>query len=359
MLETLRLDTNKLFGSLQLDFGKLQYLKYFSVANNNLTGTIPSSFGSSNSSLVLVDLSWNQLTGVIPPQVQSVHLRSLRVLTLAHNHLNGSIPSWIGSLKSLQVLVLSHNYLQGPIPQNLADLDGFKVTSNSSASKSGAFTLNQRVNLTLRGESQEYAYVLVTTTYFDLSSNALTGEIPQDLGKLIALRYLTLSNNRLEGEIPPNFGSLWELETLDQSQNNLTGTIPSGLAHISSLSNFNVSFNNLQGLIPADGFGQFSTFDASSFLPGNPGLCGDVIKRACISPPQQLQPLNLSQKDDPWTHFTNAISIPGFWVGMTIGFCSVIFVFISWAPARSFVFHPKKRLAGGVHSHYGAYKTRS
>ncbi|KAJ7297541.1 hypothetical protein O6H91_Y050200 [Diphasiastrum complanatum] len=256
-----------------------------------------------------------------------------------------------GLLKSLQVLDLSHNAFEGPIPQNLADLDGFKVTTNSSASNSGAhpLTLYQTVDLTLRGEPRQYTYILVTTTFIDLSSNALiTGSIPQDLAKLIALRYLTLSNNSLQGEIPPNLGNLRQLETLDLSRNKLTGTIPSGLAHISSLSTVNVSFNNLEGVIPGDERGQFSTFDTSSFLPGNPGLCGDVIKRPCISPPQQLQPRNLSQHDHR-TLFNDVISMAGFWIGMTIGFCSVIFVLVSWHQHEGLCFIQRRNWRGSNH----------
>ncbi|KAK1557981.1 hypothetical protein Q3G72_035328 [Acer saccharum] len=61
-----------------------------------------------------IDLSWNNLTGVIPDEVSS--LSALHILNLSQNHLAGPIPPSLSSLTSLARLNLSYNNLAGRIP---------------------------------------------------------------------------------------------------------------------------------------------------------------------------------------------------------------------------------------------------
>lgn len=214
---------------------------------------------------------------------------------------------------------LSHNKLEGPIPATIGGLDGFKVAANSSAMISGAFTLIQTAYLTKQGFNLKYSYVLATTTYIGSSFNALTGNIPQEIAQLVALLNLDLSSNTIEGGIPYALGlNLTVLETLRLSQNNLANRdpIPSSLASISTLSFFNVSFNNLQGQIPVGH--QFTTCTNKSYLPENPGLCGDVINRPCSS---QVGSHPTNQKLSQSKFFGDAASWMGFWIGTLLGFC--------------------------------------
>ena len=62
-----------------------------------------------------------------------------------------------------------------------------------------------------------------------LSSNDLTGEIPEELGSLSGLRRLYLSSNDLTGEVPEELGALTNLDQLVLSSNRLTGAIPDAL----------------------------------------------------------------------------------------------------------------------------------
>ena len=134
-----------------------------------------------------------------------------------------------------------------------------------------------------------------------LENNSLFGPVP-DLSPLVNLKSLFLSRNEFNGAFPPSILSLHRLMILSLSHNNFTGQIPSGITALgrltslnlefnrfngtlpslnqSFLTSFNVSVNNLTGVIPATP--TLSRFEASSFK-SNPGLCGEIINRACAS----------------------------------------------------------------------------
>ena len=70
----------------------------------------------------------------------------------------------------------------------------------------------------------------------DLSSNALTGPIPPELGDLASLGSLYLFNNALTGAIPPELGNLSALGSLEISFNEgLSGALPMALTALQRL----------------------------------------------------------------------------------------------------------------------------
>jgi hypothetical protein len=68
------------------------------------------------------------------------------------------------------------------------------------------------------------------------------------------------------------------MEALDLSSNELSGVIPQELASLHFLTTLNLSYNRLVGRIPEST--QFSTFLNNSFL-GNDGLCGPPLSKGC------------------------------------------------------------------------------
>ncbi|KAK7319557.1 hypothetical protein RJT34_04279 [Clitoria ternatea] len=68
----------------------------------------------------IVDLSSNELSGCIPPELFG--LITLQSLNLSHNRLAGKIPTGIGHMKFLESLDLSGNLLSGEIPQSISNL---------------------------------------------------------------------------------------------------------------------------------------------------------------------------------------------------------------------------------------------
>ena len=90
------------------------------LSGNQLTGSIPPEIGNLTN-LTNLDLHNNQLTGSIPPEIGN--LTNLTSLELARNQLTGSIPSEIGNMTNLFSLYLDNNQLTGEIPESICDLD--------------------------------------------------------------------------------------------------------------------------------------------------------------------------------------------------------------------------------------------
>ncbi|KAE9447470.1 hypothetical protein C3L33_20632, partial [Rhododendron williamsianum] len=137
------------------------------------------------SSLVGLDLSDNQISGVIPNWIWNIGNGSLSNLNLSCNLLVGLQPEYV--IPSLLVILDLHsNQLHGemPIPPEPA-------------------------------------------AYMDYSRNNFSSSIPAEIGNAIAaVVFFSLSHNKLSGPIPPSICNGIVLEILDLSYNIFTGTIP-------------------------------------------------------------------------------------------------------------------------------------
>lgn len=116
LLDVLDLHSNVLEGDIPIPPRRVYHLDY---SNNNFGSSIPVNFGNVLTSTLFFSMSNSKLVGVIPQSIRNA--TSLRVLDLSHNTLTGPIPS-IGNSKDLQSLDLSVNKLNGSIPVELANL---------------------------------------------------------------------------------------------------------------------------------------------------------------------------------------------------------------------------------------------
>ncbi|KEH28884.1 receptor-like protein 13 isoform X1 [Medicago truncatula] len=82
-----------------------------------------------------LDLSCNNLTGVIPSQIGD--LQQIRALNLSHNHLSGPIPITFSNLTQIESLDLSYNNLSGKIPNELTQLNFLEIFNVSYNNLSG------------------------------------------------------------------------------------------------------------------------------------------------------------------------------------------------------------------------------
>ncbi|RHN44193.1 putative leucine-rich repeat domain, L domain-containing protein [Medicago truncatula] len=198
----------------------------------------------------------------------------LHIIDLSHNDFSGNFPSeMILRWKAMKTSNPSQLQYEEKLFYSRLNNRHYHVTTN----KFLTFTMSSKGMDRVYEKLQEF-YSLIA---IDISSNKISGEIPQIIDELKGLVLLNLSNNNLIGSIPSSLGKLSNLEALDLSLNSLSGKIPEQLAEITFLEYLNVSFNNLTGPIPQNN--QFSTFKGDSF-EGNQGLCGDQLLKKCIDP---------------------------------------------------------------------------
>jgi Leucine-rich repeat (LRR) protein len=261
-------------------------LEVLSLSNNQLQGVIPNSI-SKLSNLRRLYLGRNRLSGIVPSSIGN--LNGLISLSLDINNLTGTI-EWIGKLKKLQGLNLYKNNFVGTIPPSISNLTQLTLLSFAENKFTGFIPPSL-------GNFQHM-------TKLDLSYNNFQGSIPVEFGKLTSLISLNVSSNKLSGEIPATLGQCQQLVAFQVAQNILTGNIPTTFSKLTSLSVLNVSHNNLSGSLPdylnditfskldlsynnfQGEIPQNGIFDNATvvLLDGNPGLCGgamDFHMRSC------------------------------------------------------------------------------
>ncbi|KAM6586406.1 hypothetical protein CsatA_009011 [Cannabis sativa] len=292
-LNLINLDNNNLSGKIPSSVGSLLNLMSLHLQNNSLSGEIPKTMKNC-SALKGLYLGFNKLVGTIPRWIES--LPTLRFLVLRSNNFTGHIPNELCKLSMLQVLDASDNSLTGKIPKCFNNLTAMSSKSQNNPFQYYLGVNNQRsrenANVVIKGRENQYNTILYLLSTFDLSSNKLSGEIPEQLTSLDALQSLNLSGNYLSGSIPKKIDSMTYLESLDLSRNHLSGHIPTSLSSLSFLSHLNLSYNNLSGKIPIGT--QLQSMDASSFM-GNK-LCGPPLLKKCIEDPNTTHS-NASNED--------------------------------------------------------------
>ncbi|XP_010433211.1 PREDICTED: receptor-like protein kinase 5 [Camelina sativa] len=259
-LEHLDLSENLLVGSIPMSLPfNLPNLKLLDISGNNLSDTIPETFGEFQK-LESLNLAGNLLSGTIPPTLGNVS--TLKELKLAYNLFSPSlIPSQLGNLKELQILWLAGCNLIGPVPPDLSkltrlvnlDLTFNKLTGSIPSWITELNTVEQieLFNNSFSGELPEAMGNMTSLKRFDASTNMLRGKIPDGLN-LLNLESLNLFENMLEGPLPESITRSKTLYELKLFNNRLTGTLPTQLGADSPLQYIDVSYNQFSGELPAN-----------------------------------------------------------------------------------------------------------
>ncbi|KAM0910152.1 hypothetical protein ACQ4PT_014309 [Festuca glaucescens] len=216
-------------------------------SNNRFTGKFPS-FVQNFKGLYILDLSWNNFSGRLPLWIGE--LVNLEVLRLSHNMFSHSIPTTVTNLTRLVHLNLASNSMSGVIPQNLSSLIGMQMGNSPTSFPSN--TLNMSV-FTKGQELNYHDTRIFDMVIIDISSNFLTGGIPEELVTLHGILSLNLSWNDLSGKISNKIGAMQSVESLDLSRNRFYGEIPQSLSNLSYLSYLDLSYHDLSGTIPSGG----------------------------------------------------------------------------------------------------------
>ncbi|KAF7076860.1 hypothetical protein CFC21_081463 [Triticum aestivum] len=181
---------------------------FWSIKYLDLTD-IPPGLGN-YTSLRYLSLSSNHLTR--PIQLETVSRTTLEVLDLSDNNITGVIPPWLGNCTSLRHLSLSKNHLTGHVPSKISLLGNLTQLDLSNNNLDGVIT-------------EEHLVSLKNLEHLGLSHNSLLGHLPSEFGAT-GLVELTLSYNYFSGHIPESICMLWDLLVLDLSNNLLMGGLP-------------------------------------------------------------------------------------------------------------------------------------
>ncbi|KAI4351662.1 hypothetical protein L6164_005998 [Bauhinia variegata] len=169
----------------------LLQLEELTISDCNLLPTT-SSFSSmptniTSNSLAVVDLSLNKLTFSIIPWLLS-YTTSLTMLDLSGNHLSGPIPEAFGNFSFLEELNLGDNQLEGEMPRSLGEICSLKRL------------VLHRNNLTglqdFVSSSTGPRCGLKSIQRLDLAENQITGPFP-NLSQFSSLQILYLQDNHL------------------------------------------------------------------------------------------------------------------------------------------------------------------
>ncbi|XP_076895348.1 uncharacterized protein LOC143547942 [Bidens hawaiensis] len=185
-LEELLLDNNNLSGPIPYTLNKLKNLKRLELQQNQLSGELPEL--SQLSTLNFLDVSNNLISGNLIS-----FPANLIELTMRNNSLQGNIPaSLVKDSVYLQVLDLSYNNLTGSIPPEL-------FTHPSLQQLTLSHNQLQQVQIPVNNINNSELIAV------DLSNNNINGFLPGFMGWMPKLSALSLENNKFSGVIPMQY----------------------------------------------------------------------------------------------------------------------------------------------------------
>uniref|UniRef100_A0A0D9YST4 non-specific serine/threonine protein kinase n=1 Tax=Oryza glumipatula TaxID=40148 RepID=A0A0D9YST4_9ORYZ len=182
------------------------------LASRGLEGRISSSL-SELTSLSRLNLSYNSLSGGLPPEL--IFSGSIVVLDVSFNCLGGELQEVDSSSSDwpLQVLNISSNLFTGAFPSTTWEKMSNLVAINAS---NNSFTGHI---------PSSFCISSLSFAALDLCYNQFSGEIPAGIGKCSALRMLKAGHNNITGALPDDLFHATSLEYLSFPNNGLQGTI--------------------------------------------------------------------------------------------------------------------------------------
>ncbi|GKD48872.1 leucine-rich repeat protein [Tanacetum coccineum] len=255
-----------LYGSIPHSIFNLSLLVNFSLAENHLTGSLPSEIGNQLPNLEFLQLRDNELTGVLPPSISNCS--KLGYLEMSDNNFSGKLTIDFSKLRDIYSIRLHNNNFHGRgEADDMRFIDSLKNCTRLvdlelyNCNLIGVLpisigNLSDQLSFLGLGDNQLFGSLpssigsLVGLTTLDLGSNRFKGKIPTTIGKLQKLQFLGLYSNQFSGPIPDAIGNLSLLTELYLYSNKLEGHIPSSLGNCKELNGLNLAYNRLSGKIP-------------------------------------------------------------------------------------------------------------
>ncbi|KAK3037614.1 hypothetical protein RJ639_030391 [Escallonia herrerae] len=214
-----------------------QRLTELDLSATRISDIVPTWFWNLSSPFDYLNLSYNQLHGVIPsiPKVDR-----LSVIYLNNNRFRGSLP---GVSANVTELDLSRNWFTGGLSHFLC---------GSTDKPNQLEILNLGDNL-LSGDIPDCWMNWPLLRVVTLGNNNFKGNIPSSMGYLSYLQSLHLRNNSLNGEVPVTLQNCTELVIIDLSENEFCGSTTSWMGKgLLKLISLDLRSNKFSGQIPSD-----------------------------------------------------------------------------------------------------------
>ncbi|KAH6778986.1 hypothetical protein C2S52_010223 [Perilla frutescens var. hirtella] len=229
----LDISNSRIFDTIPSWFwGNIHNCEHLNMSHNQIYGVLPD-LSSTFKQFKIIDLSSNEFTGPLPPLPLDVDY-----IDFSRNKFSGTILD-LCSFDGVEVFVdLSNNLLSGDIPQDcLMNLLGQEYLNLANNNFSGEIPTTNNFSCRVRS--------------LHLRNNSFRGEIPRSLMNCSALKILDLGKNEFIGKIPGWLGeSMPILRVLILKSNMLYGSLPSSICHLSNIQVLDISFNKITGTIP-------------------------------------------------------------------------------------------------------------
>ena len=226
-----------------------------------------------------LDLSRQNLVGVLPDVFDAELFSELRYLSFFDNLLEGEIPASIGSLSQLTYLDLDKNNFEGAVPASFGELANLQALwlsrNNLTELPSTIGNLSSLQNLYLNDNNFASLPISIGSLsellVLNVSDNNLS-EFPNSITNLTKLREL-YANRNLINILPSTINGLVALTTFEINANQLFSLPTNAILQLTNLSVFRVAENNLEfdDLLPYANR-TFQTFDYAPQAPINEEL---------------------------------------------------------------------------------------